>query len=260
MELNGRPHEATAGDGRDHVALDPESRLVVSRVVGQRTAEATHERVADVRRRTGGRIPWLITSDEPPAYADATRTAYGRVVTPPRTGRPGRPREAPVVVPAGLAGATGHEHKANGRVASVSTTLVFGTGVMRALALAVSAVSRGANAAGVGRHTGTARGRCRRKGRKRSEFSNAWDGHVAATRFGHLTDNVCGPVRTLRVTGADGRGRPRPPAVTAGLTDHVWSLREWITLPAVRRRQDTTGSRRRGRISTSPPCSMAGAD
>jgi hypothetical protein len=36
--------------------------------------------------------------------------------------------------------------------------------------------------------------------------------------------------------GADGRWRPRTPAMAAGLTDHVWSIREWITLPAVQRR------------------------
>jgi IS1 family transposase len=74
--------EAQAGDCWGHVALDPESRLVVSLVLGKRTAEATRELVADFRRRTGGRLPWLVTSDEYPAYADAIRTAYGRVVTP----------------------------------------------------------------------------------------------------------------------------------------------------------------------------------
>ncbi len=36
------------------MALDPESRLVVSLVVGKRTAEATHALVRDFRRRTGG--------------------------------------------------------------------------------------------------------------------------------------------------------------------------------------------------------------
>ena len=73
------------------MALDPESRLVASVVVGKRTADATHELVRDFHRRTGGRIPRPITSDEYPAYADAIRAAYGQGVTPPRTGsRAGR--------------------------------------------------------------------------------------------------------------------------------------------------------------------------
>jgi IS1 family transposase len=235
-EKNGEPGEATAGDCWDHVAFDPGSRLVVSLVVGKRTAEATHELVADFRRRTGGRLPWLMTSDEYPAYAEAIRAAYGAVVRPPRTGRPGRPRKATVQVPAGLTYATVHKTRANGRVVSVSTTLVFGTWFTLLVGLALSAVSRVVNAAFVERHNGTDRGRCSRKGRKRYEFSKDWGVHVAATRFSYFSYNFCWPVRTLRVKGADGRWQSRTPAMAAKLTDHVWSIREWITFPAVQRR------------------------
>ena len=177
-----------------------------------------------------------MTSDEYPAYADAIRAAYGREVTPPRTGKPGRPRKPTVVMPAGLTYATVHKHKANGRVVSVSTTLVFGTWFSLLLALAMSAVSRVVNTAFVERHNGTDRGRCSRKVRKSYGFSKAWDVHVAATRFSYFTYNFCWPVRTLRVKGADGRWQSRTPAMAAGLTDHVWTIREWITFPAVQRR------------------------
>jgi IS1 family transposase len=217
------------------VAFDPHSRLVVSLVVGKRTSAATHELVADYHRRTGGRTPWLMTSDEYPAYAEAIRASYGRVVVPPPTGRPGRPRNPTVVMPAGLTYATVHKQRANGRVVRVSTTLVFGTWAGLLLALLVSAVSRVVNAAFVERHNGTDRGRCSRKGRKSYEFSKAWDVHVAATRFSYFTYNFCWCVRTLRVKGADGRWRQRTPAMAAGLTDHVWSMREWLTFPAVQR-------------------------
>jgi hypothetical protein len=81
------------------VALDPESRLVVSVVVAKRTTAATHALVQDFHRRTGGRVMRLVTSDEYPVYADALRATYGQVVTPPRTGRPGRPRQAYIEVP-----------------------------------------------------------------------------------------------------------------------------------------------------------------
>jgi hypothetical protein len=33
----------------------------------------------------------------------------------------------------------------------------------------------------------------------------------------------------------DGHYRKRTPAMAAGLTDHVWSMAEWITFPAVLR-------------------------
>jgi hypothetical protein len=38
------------------------------------------------------------------------------------------------------------------------------------------------------------------------------------------------------VKGEGGRWQPRTPAMAAGLTDHVWSLNEWLTCPAVQRK------------------------
>jgi hypothetical protein len=49
------------------------------------------------------------------------------------------------------------------------------------------------------------------------------------------TCNFCWPVRTLRERGPDDKWLPRTPAMAAGLTDHVWSVREWLTFPAVQR-------------------------
>jgi IS1 family transposase len=208
---------------------------VVSLVVGKRTAEATHELVQDFHRRTAGRIPRLITSDEYPVYADAIRTAYGRVVTPPRTGKPGRPRSPYRELPTEVTYATVHKHKENGRVVRVSTTVVFGTLLAILAALACSRVSRVVNTSFVERHNGTDRGRCSRKGRKSYEFSKSWEVHVAATRFSYFSYNFCWPVRTLRVKGGDGKWQPRTPAMAAGLTDHVWSIREWLAYPAMQR-------------------------
>lgn len=208
---------------------------MASVVVGKRTADATHELVRDFHRRTGGRIPRPITSDEYPAYADAIRAAYGQGVTPPRTGKPGRPRNPYRVLPAEVTYATVHEEKENDRVVRVSTTVVFGTVSAAAVALALSRVSRTVNASFVERHNGTDRGRCSRKGRKSCEFSKSWAMHVAATRFGYSSCNFCWPVRTLRVKGTDGTWPQRTPAMAAGLTDHVWSIQEWITFPAIQR-------------------------
>jgi hypothetical protein len=47
--------------------------------------------------------------------------------------------------------------------------------------------------------------------------------------------NFCWPVRTLRVRGDDRRWQERTPAMSAGLADHVWSLEEWLSFPAVQR-------------------------
>jgi hypothetical protein len=58
------PADARKGDHWDHVALDPDHRLVVSVVPGKRTAEDTGASVQDFRRRTAGRLMGLITTDE----------------------------------------------------------------------------------------------------------------------------------------------------------------------------------------------------
>jgi hypothetical protein len=59
--------------------------------------------------------------------------------------------------------------------------------------------------------------------------------HEAVTCFSLYSYNFCWAVRTLRERGPDGKWQPRTPAMAAGLTDHVWSLREWLTFPTVQR-------------------------
>jgi len=58
----------------------------VSVVPGERTAENAVALVADFKRRTGGRLMDLITTDGYAAYEEAILGAYGVTVTPPRTG------------------------------------------------------------------------------------------------------------------------------------------------------------------------------
>ena len=138
-------------------------------------------------------------------------------------------------MPVGLTRAAVHEARANGRAVSVSTRPVFGTWAGVLPARRVSAACRVANAAFVGRHDGTDRGRCSRKVRKTAAFSKDRDVHVAATWFGHSGDNFRRPVRAPRVRGDDGRWKARTPAMAAELTDHVWSIAEWMTFPVVQR-------------------------
>jgi hypothetical protein len=175
----------------------------------------------------------LMTSDEYPVYATAIRKVYGPVVTPPRTGRPGRPRKPHTVIPPEVTDATVHKERENNRVVDVTTRVVFGTAVAVAVALLASAVSFAVNTCFVERHNGTDRNRCSRKVRKSYGFSKAWETQRAATAFSY---NFCWPVHTLRQKGADGRWHWRNPAIAAGLTDHVWTLSEWLTFPTVQRK------------------------
>jgi len=200
-QKNCEPDDARCGDCWDHVALDPQSRLVVSLVVGKRTADATHALVRDFRRRTGSRVMRLMTSDEYPVYEEAIREAYGRVVVPPRTGRPGRPRNPYTVIPPALTYATVHKEKENNRVVRVRTRVVLGTAAAVARAVAASSVGRVVNTSFVERHNATDRNRCSRKVRKSYGFSKDWDVHRAACVFSYFSYNCCWEVRTLRSRG-----------------------------------------------------------
>jgi hypothetical protein len=227
------PADARCGDPWDHVAFAPEHRLVVSVVPGKRTAERVHELVQDFQRRTGGRRMSLLTSDEYPADEAALLAAYGVVQEFPRTGRPGRPKQ-PITVPhPARTYATVHQTRANGRVVKVEPRVVFGTVVAVRAALAVSLVSKAVNTFFIERHHGTDRHHKGRKVRKSYGFSKDGGVHEAMTYCTRYSYHFCWPVRPLRVRGSEGHGQQRTPAMAAGLTDHVGSLQEGVTRPAV---------------------------
>jgi IS1 family transposase len=229
------PADLRKGDTWDHVAFDPEHRLVVSVVPGERTAENVAAVVEDFRRRTAGRLMDLMTTDGYPAYETAILEAYGQTVTPPRTGKPGRPRAPYKVPPPGLTYAVVEKTREKGRVVKVVTRVVFGTVAAVLMALGLSRVSRAINTSFVERQNATDRHRNARKARKTYRFSKRWESHEAVTYLTLYLYNYCWPVRTLAERDDRGRWRERSPAMAAGLTDHVWPMTEWFSLPAVRR-------------------------
>jgi len=83
------------------------------------------------------------------------------------------------------------------------------------------------------RHNGTNRNRNALKVRKSYCFSKDWDVHNAMNHFTMYSYNFCWPVRTLRVRYQNDQWLLSTPAMVAGLTDHIWSLREWLSYPAV---------------------------
>jgi IS1 family transposase len=219
------PADGRKGDCWDHVALDPDSRLVLEVLVGPRTADVAALLLEGVRGRLGGRPPALITSDEWSAYPEAVLKVFGEVVVPPPTGKPGRPAGPRVEPPAGMCYAAVHKEREKGRVVSVEERVVFGE----------LGEGAGVSTSYLERQNGTDRHRNARKGRKTYRFSKEWQIHESMTHFTQLSYNFCWAVRTLGVKEGSGRRHPRTPAMAAGLTEHVWTLAEWVTLPAVQR-------------------------
>jgi IS1 family transposase len=220
-----KPEDARCGDCWDHVAFDPEHRLVVSVVVGKRTEENATQLVHELYERTDGRFINLITSDEYPVYATAIARVYAEPEAMP-TGTPAKER-----LPEELVYATVHKVRKKNRVVKVETRLVFGTLLSLAAALVWSVLGF-VNTVFIERSNGTDRHRNSRKTRKTYRFSKDWAVHEAMTYFTMYSSNYCNSVRTLRVEMAPKRYRQRTPAMAAGLTDHIWSLEEWLLFPS----------------------------
>lgn len=228
------PADAQRGDWWDHTAYDPEHKLVLCVVPGARTVEQTEAVVESVKERTEGRPLRLMTSDALPAYQDAILHVYGTEVTTTPTGRDTK-RMVPEKVPLPeLTYATVEKKRRLGRVVEILVHLIFGTMAALVQALRRSKVSRRVNVSFLERYHATDRHRNARKVRKSYTFSKDWQVHESMTYFTIYVYNFCWPVRTLADRDEQGRPRQRSPAMAAGLTDHMWTMREWITYPSVR--------------------------
>jgi IS1 family transposase len=210
--------------------LDPDSRLMLSVFVGKRLQDNAEMLLQDVKARLAG-TPELITSDEWPGYPEVIKEVFGEEYTPPRTGKPGRPAGPRKEIPEGLNYATVHKRREQGRVVEVLTKVVLG-----ALAVVLALLGgKKISTSYLERHNATDRHRNARKARKTYRLSKEFALHEALTYFTVYSYNFCWPVRTLRKKVGPRRYQPRTPAMVAGLTDHAWSLREWLAFPACQR-------------------------
>jgi IS1 family transposase len=236
------PDDDHKGDWWDHVAFDPEHKLVLAVVPGARVTESVEEVVAEVKDRLNGQPPHLMTSDEYSVYEGVIETAFTAPVVASQG--PAGPGRRPLLpgrrLDPGVTYATGRKERQKNRVVAVNRTVVLGDQEAVDRALKASVCSRTINTSFVERQHGTARGQNARQSRRTYRFSKDWEVHESMSYFTRYRYNFCWPVRTLRVRGAEGRWQQRTPAMSAGLADHVWLLEEWLSFPAVQRNQDST--------------------
>src|SRR5262249_8200931 len=155
------------GDQWDWVAFDPDSRLVLSVLVGKRLEENAKYFLQDVKKRLGGEAPELITSDEYNGYPGAIKEVFGKAVRTPRRGRPGRRAGRRVEMPEELNYATVNKSRQKGRVSAVTTRVVLGSMAAVTALLGEGKISTSY----VERYNGTDRHQNARKGRKTYRFS-----------------------------------------------------------------------------------------
>ena len=210
--------------------MDAQTKLGVSLVIGPRSQANAEALWDDVAQRTDHGLPALITTDEYRVYKGAVLRTYGIAQAVPPTDKPGRPRQARLVPPRELVYAMVHKLRQQGRVVKVTLRRVFGTARQLAQALARSGVSTHVNTSFVERFNATVRQHNSRKARKVYTFSKAFEQHQAMSWFALSYDNFCRPHLGLRVR-EDGRWHARTPAMTAGLSDHLWTLHEFMRYP-----------------------------
>jgi hypothetical protein len=226
------PADSDKGSQWDHIGLEARNKVRISLVVGPRTKDNTKALVKDFAERTDKKPPKLITSDEHKPYRDAILQAYGKKIEYPRTGRPGRPRNPRYEPPPELVYATVHKHRRKGRVVKIEIRPVFGSLEKVQEAVEDSPVSCKVNTTFVERFNGTVRQHNSRKQRKVYSFSKKFAEHEALSWLTVTHYNFCRPHGGLRIREAGG-WRKRSPALAAGLTDRIWSLRELFTYVVV---------------------------
>jgi IS1 family transposase len=215
-------------------AIDPESKLLLSVQVGDRTlamAQSVLHQLAQLL--APGCVP-LLLSDGYAHYRTAIVTHFGCWVHPPRrqaTGPAPKPRWMPLP---GLLYAQVVKTLRRRRLVEVKHRVVFGT--QRAIAQVLAACGWQINTAFVERLNLSLRQRVAAIRRRSATSCKGEDGlgqqlalfqgyHNFVLPHASLRQALAAPVAT------NGRGsakvwRPRTPAMAAGLTDHVWSLRE----------------------------------
>jgi IS1 family transposase len=222
------------------VAFDSEHRLVLGVEFGKRSATRILKLMRKVKTQLQDRVPRLITSDEYSSYGTVLKLIFEPLIRPVPSGQGRKRPRCPRPKPSGLNYATICKQRKNGRIVSVKTKVVLGSKKSVAQALKKSRASSKVNTSFLERHNATDRHRNARKARRTYRFSKDWDIHRAVGYFSYYTYNFCWCVRSLRkrIRTAKQRGgkprqryQPRTAAMAAKLTDHVWTLQEWLSLP-----------------------------
>jgi IS1 family transposase len=215
-------------------AIDPVTKLVLAIAVGDRTlamAQGVVHQVVQVL--ASGCVPLFLT-DGFKEYATALLTHYGQWVQPERrqaTGPAPKPRWIPLP---GLLYAQVVKTVRRRRLVRVRHRVVFGT--LEAVQQVLAACGWQINTAFIERLNLSIRQHVAAVGRRVSTLCKGEDGLHQQLALYHVYYNFCLPHASLRVplpqplptngTGSAKTWQPRTPAMAAGLTDRVWTLRE----------------------------------
>jgi IS1 family transposase len=224
------------GDAWIWTALDPIHKLIPAVVIGDHTEEEAKGVLRQLRERLADGVLPLFTSDALPHYVEAILQVFGKWVQPERQGDRGRfpkPRPEPQE---GLLYATVNKEREKGRVVSVITEVIYGT--KEDILARLEALGQGINTSYVERGNLTLRHLTSRLHRKTLCFSKKreyleYHLHLVLAYYhfvlyhSSLRERLPEPIPT-RGDGSPKIWRKQTPAMSAGLTDHKWSMEELL--------------------------------
>jgi len=215
-------------------AMDPESKLLVVIDVGTRTLEMAQRVVHQVVQVLApGCVPLFLT-DGFRDYKTALLAHFGHWIQPERRQAQGpRPKPRWMPLPALLYAQVVKSYRRR-RIVGVKHRVVFGT--LEQVHQVLVACGRKINTAFVERLNLDIRQRVAAVGRRVNTLCQGEDGLRHQLTVYHAYYNFCLPHASLRqpllvpeLTNGSGSAkvwRPCTPAMAAGLTDHVWSLKD----------------------------------
>jgi len=218
------------------VAMDPESKLLLAIDVGDRTLAMAQRVVHHVAQVLAPDCAPLFLTDGFREYLTALLTHYGQWIQPPRRQAQGpgpKPRWMPQPQ---LLYAQVVKTVRRRRLVGVTHRVVFGT--LAAVEQVLAPLGWHINTAFVERINLTIRQHVAAVGRRVSTLCKGEEGLRQQLALYHCYYNFCLPHASLRLplpqpeptngTGSARRWRPCTPAMAAGLTDRVWTLREML--------------------------------
>ena len=183
----------TLGDAYTYVAIERNSKLILAWHLGRRNMRDTLTFMLKLRRATEGKFQ--LTTDGWTAYPDAVERVFGNAV------------DFAQMVKVYAAASDGEQRYSPAEV--VDAIIVPRTGMPDYERICTSHVER---------QNLTMRMQIRRLTRLTNAFSKKWSNLRASLALHFAFYNLCRPHKTIRVT----------PAMEAGLTDHVWELKELL--------------------------------
>jgi IS1 family transposase len=218
------------------VAIDPESKLLLVLDVGDRTLALAQRVVHHVAQVLAPDCAPLFLTDGFREYMTALLTHYGQWVQPDRRQAKGpRPKSRWMPQP-GLLYAQVIKTIRRRRLVRVCHRVVFGT--LEAVEQVLAACGWQIQTAFIERFNLSMRQHVAAVGRRVATVCKGEDGLRQQLALYHVYYNFCLPHASLRIpfelpepthgTGSAKRWQPQTPAMAAGLTDHVWSLREML--------------------------------